>query len=385
MSQPTGKKAAKKAIHAPRAPDLFTRDEGVSPPAYRLCITSLQTWGDTPDLDPAKVEAVGIADPEKIVGRDDRRDVVEWAAANGLVTNPAFVDLVDGCLSRAPCICCSRARTISDARRAEESIRSLAKYFSRAQYLASNGFYRTVERLLRDVTADELKYIKEYAAGLYDQPGDVRILSARKGLCVMAPPCSPSILWVYSTLEGRRLLRHVARHCRKKGAPAKVYLTTQRPSPVPRLSYRLYAVEVPREKAADLWSTVHSIVTAPASPASPTSPAMEAAAAPPHIPRPRGRKKEAPRREPRAARASAAESTDWRAGPRPGLEPPATKGEADVTERRVREGGHQPIARHEVWALTSARLRRRLWPRAPSISAKGGHEGDPPPTTSGHQ
>ena len=59
---------------------------------------------------------------------------------------------------------------------------------------------------------------------------------------------------MYSTGEGRRFLRHVARQCRKEGVVTQVYLATQRPVPVPRLSYRLYAVEVSPDNAAALWA-----------------------------------------------------------------------------------------------------------------------------------
>jgi hypothetical protein len=103
------------------------------------------------------------------------------------------------------------------------------------------------------VTPQELQQLKKYSATLHDQPAAIKALNFQDGVCALAPPCSPGIIWVYSTVEGRRLLRHVARQCRKSGIAAQVYLATQRLAPVPRLSYRLYAVEVSPDKAADLW------------------------------------------------------------------------------------------------------------------------------------
>lgn len=246
MSRTPGKPAAHRKP-APSAPDLFVLEKG----SYRLKLELIQTRGPSPALDLQRVKGVGVTDAEKVLKHPD---VIDWAATNGLITNPAFVDLVDSCLSRSPCLCCCRAGTLSDARRANELIKTMTRFFSRDQYLSSNGIYRTIERLLRDVTEQELQRLKEYSFTLHEQPDAVRALNSQAGICALAPPCHPGVLWVYSTGEGRRFLRHVARQCRKEGIVAQVYLATQRPIPVPRLSYRLYAVEVPPNNAAALWA-----------------------------------------------------------------------------------------------------------------------------------
>lgn len=235
-----------------RAPELFAHDGS---PGYRLCLEGLQTRGATPVLDPERLKAVGIAEPEKVA---ERRDVVDWAAANGLITNPAFVDLIDGALTRAPCLCCCRAATLGKARSASELIRSMSRYFSREQYLASNGFYRTIERLLRDVTRDELASLKAYTQSLPSQPDVLHALNTYPGVCASSLPCRQHVMWVYSTVEGRRIIRHIARQCRKEGITALVYLATQRPEPVPRFAYRTYTVEVPKDEASRLWQIVET-------------------------------------------------------------------------------------------------------------------------------
>jgi hypothetical protein len=249
MSRPPGKPVARRKP-GPSAPDLFVLEGG----RYRLRLELIQTRGAFPALD---LQRIKVADAEKVLKHPD---VVDWAATNGLITNPAFVDLVDSCLSRSPCLCCCRVGNLADARRANELIKTMTRFFSRDQYLSSNGIYRTIERLLRDVTEQELQRLKEYSHTLYEQPETIQILNFQTGICAMAPPCCPGVLWVYSTTEGRRFLRHVARQCRKEGIITQVYLATQRPTPVPRLSYRLYAAEVPAGNAAALWAAAKAAI-----------------------------------------------------------------------------------------------------------------------------
>jgi len=214
-------------------PDLFERRAG----AWRLRIGFLVT-----------PEASGQCARIAQGGEELPDDLLNTAARVGVLTCAAFLDILDGSsFVPAPCICCYAAVSAARAREAAATIRTFLQYYSAASYVQSRAYARTVRAMARDVEKDELIELKNviYHSAGAGYTGDARepalvqeVNAVVPGLCVAAPPCRPGVLWVYSTPDGRRLLRHLAR---KAKAPVRVTVASSDTAYVPRRRYRMYA------------------------------------------------------------------------------------------------------------------------------------------------
>jgi len=177
-------------------------------------------------------------------------DLLIAAASSGATTCMAFLDILDGdCFVRAPCLCCYYPHSAASARVAATTLRLFWRYYESESYLMSRAYVRVVAALSRDLHAEEVSEIKEHIARLDTTPDDLReVNNSLPGLCVTEPLCQPGVLWVYSTPEGRRLLRHLTRTIRKKYS-ANVVVTVASSDPVvlPRFRYRMYAARISPE------------------------------------------------------------------------------------------------------------------------------------------
>ena len=183
-------------------------------------------------------------------------DLLVTAAASGALTSVPFLDILDGgYFTRAPCLCCYATHSPASTREAGVALRLFRRYYDAASYLDSRAFVRVVAALSRDLHPSEMAEVAEHISALDSTPDDVREINGRWAgrLCVATPPCQPGVLWVYSTPDGRRLLRHLARGLRKGGAPVKVIVASSDPAVFPRFRYRMYAA-----------AFAHSDVSAPA-------------------------------------------------------------------------------------------------------------------------
>lgn len=146
-------------------------------------------------------------------------DLLLAAAAAGATTSMALLDIFDGaCFIRAPCLCCYAAHSARRAREATAALRMFRQYFNANSYVRSRAYARVVAAMSRDLRPEEVAEVKGHIALLDATPDAIREINGEAGLCVVVPPCQPGVLWVYSTPEGRRLLRHLARAGQKKGA-----------------------------------------------------------------------------------------------------------------------------------------------------------------------
>lgn len=169
-------------------------------------------------------------------------DLLLAAAASGATTSTAFSSIIDGsCFARAACLCCYSARCAAAAREAAIAFRMFLKYYDASSYVKSRAFVRVVATLMRDLHADEIAEVREHTSALDETPDTIREINACGGLCVALPACQPGTLWVYSTPDGRRLLRHLARGLRKGGAPVRVTVASSDPEVLSRFKYRMYA------------------------------------------------------------------------------------------------------------------------------------------------
>ena len=177
-------------------------------------------------------------------------DLLVTAAMLGATTSMAMLDILDGsCFIRAPCLCCYVAHSAGRAREAATAMHEFCRYFDTDSYVRSRAYTRTVATLLRDLRPEEVAEVKDHVAGLDTTPDTIREINGSRlgegraslGLCVVLPRCQPGVLWVYSTPEGRRLLRHLAR---KKGSPVKVTVASSDPSMAPRFRFRMYAASL---------------------------------------------------------------------------------------------------------------------------------------------
>jgi hypothetical protein len=167
-------------------------------------------------------------------------DLLISAAVSGATSNMALLDILDGvCFTRAPCLCCYAARTPPAAREAAAALQRFCQYFDSDSYIRSRAYARDVAAMSRDLRPSEVAEVKDHLAHLDTTSDAIReINSGDGGLCVTTPACQPGVLWVYSTTEGRQLLRHLAR---KGGTPIKVTVASSDPGVAPRFRYRMYA------------------------------------------------------------------------------------------------------------------------------------------------
>jgi hypothetical protein len=172
-------------------------------------------------------------------------DLLVTAAMSGATTSLALLDILDGaCFARAPCLCCRAALSAARAREAAAALRMFRQYFDAGSYVHSRAYARVVAAMLRDLRPEEAAEVRDHIARLGATPDAVREINGSGlgglggGLCVALPPCRPGVLWVYSTPDGRRLLRHLAR---KSGSPVKVTVASSDPAVCPRYRYRMYA------------------------------------------------------------------------------------------------------------------------------------------------
>ncbi len=188
----------------------------------------------------AELRALGAdADPALVPD-----DLLLAAAAAGALVAPPFLDILEGgCFALAPCLCCYASRSARDAREADAALALFRRYYDARSYLESRAFVRVVAALLRDPGPDELAGVAAHLAALDSTPGEVREINERWAgrLCVATPGCQPGVLWVYSSADGRRLLRHLARGLRRGGAPVKVTVASSDARVYPRFRYRMYA------------------------------------------------------------------------------------------------------------------------------------------------
>ena len=176
-------------------------------------------------------------------------DLLVTAAMSGATTSMPFLDILDGaCFAHAPCLCCYAAHSAARAREAATALRVFRQYFDAGSYVRSRAYARAVAAMLRDLRPEEAAEVKSHIARLDTTPDMVREINGSTlggprgpGLCVALPPCQPGVLWVYSTPEGRRLLRHLAR---KGGSPVKVTVASSDPGMAPRFRYRMYAASL---------------------------------------------------------------------------------------------------------------------------------------------
>ncbi len=174
-------------------------------------------------------------------------DLLITAARVGALMCTAFLDILDGSsFTPAPCICCYAA-SAAQAREIAASIQAFRRYYNAASYVQSRAYARAVKMMAQDLGESELAGLKNeiyHAAGGgfgrdAREPALVREANAAvPGLCVAVPPCRPDVLWVYSTADGRRLLRHLAR---KAKAPVRVTVASSDATYSPRWRYRMYA------------------------------------------------------------------------------------------------------------------------------------------------
>ena len=237
--------------------DMFAPPCAVAPPDLRAALSAYPCRKDAPGGPPS---------PDEIPD-----DLLTTAARCGAVTSPAFLDILDGgCFTRTPCLCCYAARSAAAAREAADALRLFLKYYNAKSYVESLAFARLVATLSRDLTAEEANSVREAIATLDSTPDIVRAINSAEGLCVALPPCEPGVVWVYSTPEGRRLLRSLARDLRREGAPVRVVVASSSEGVFPRFRYRLYAASLQRPggpsredaililEAAKVWARARS-------------------------------------------------------------------------------------------------------------------------------
>jgi hypothetical protein len=218
--------------------------------------------------------------------------IVKMAIMTGIVSNAAFLSIIDATLTLAPCLCCYRARNKKNAEEAEEQIGILMGYYTQSSYEGSNMFYRTAINLQRDVTGTEMKLIKKYVPRRTRGPAEaknlcdcVRDINRITGVCAIYTYHERSrglydsiresgwadtgllggkglSLCFYSTVKGRRFLRALRKKCKTRALTLATRLVsgTSYEYYCLRYKFRSHVVEIyPMNESAalaDFWKSV---------------------------------------------------------------------------------------------------------------------------------
>lgn len=152
----------------------------------------------------------------------------------GVVTTPAFHEIVNSLLVPNPCLCCYSTRTRSRAENVEAQIRLLLKYYDQKSYENANVFYRTLSGFVRDIDPDEKPHILEVAPPRASRhmAEAVRAANEVPGVCITytyhrEKPIMAADLGLtgaltekgitvcaYSSPESRRFLRRLGKQCK---------------------------------------------------------------------------------------------------------------------------------------------------------------------------
>jgi hypothetical protein len=165
----------------------------------------------------------------------------------GAATSPAFIDIFDGpCFTPAVCLCCAAAVSAAAAREAAASLRLFRRYFDPRGYAKSPACARANAACTRDVRPEEAAEVQRYVSELSSTSDALREANATPGIAIAIPSCRPGVLWIYSTPNGRRLVRHLTREAGAVIGP---------PPAAPRFRFALFAVEgtTPLIDAALAW------------------------------------------------------------------------------------------------------------------------------------
>jgi hypothetical protein len=234
-------------------------------PKYKLRIQTLQLLPGCRTSE-WKLSAE-LADQWRIP-RDPPSDVITWILANMLLISIPVLEILDQGMNAAPCLCCYWTESEYRATEVAIAVGTVRRYFSQESHTASNGFHQCLRAMLRDVTPREETMIKSRfpaSPSAEDASGAVcKILNRIRGLCVIAPPCRKSTLWVYSSALGRKFLRYATRACRKDSVVARVSMLTEDTKAVPRFAYRMYVLSTgldsqnqPRASiSAQFWKSI---------------------------------------------------------------------------------------------------------------------------------
>ena len=224
------------------------------------------------------------------IGRNDiETSVLAAASISGLVTNMAFLDIIDNNLVRVACLCCCYTKSKKQAIKVEDQIGTLIKYYSQESYIKSTLFQRNICNLLRDITQREALMIKNHLhKGLKDIEIDtidlklarkLHHLTKTRTICAVYSPHPlgqphssnqmPIIkeksllylvfnreIWFYSSRDVRRFFRRFSRKCKKNNLTIAIKIISDPISLFSlRFKRRLYSIKCFPKDGTDL-STV---------------------------------------------------------------------------------------------------------------------------------
>jgi len=173
-------------------------------------------------------------------------DLFVATAATAAASSPAFLEIMDsGCFTAAPCLCCYSVKAAEYMREAASALRLFCGYHSPTAFVAHRSYGRAVALLARDLLPAEVRRIQQWLARLEATPEILRTVHRLEhGICVALPVCQPRTIWVYSTPDGRRLLRHLARSLPRSCGTLSVAVASSSAAALPRFRFRMYAATI---------------------------------------------------------------------------------------------------------------------------------------------
>lgn len=189
------------------------------------------------------------AELRKLSAIDDPRvpdDLLLATAMTAATVSAAFIEIMDGgCFTAAPCLCCYSVRSAEYMREAASALRLFCSYHDPASFVAHRAYGRAVLAAARDLLPAEVARIRKWMSRLQNAPEGLRKFHRlEKNICVAIPACRPGTLWVYSTPDGRRLLRHLARALPRELGALSVSVASSDANTFPRFRLRMYAANL---------------------------------------------------------------------------------------------------------------------------------------------
>lgn len=182
-----------------------------------------------------------------LIGKVDKHNELHNTAANnGILTCLPVLDILDISLNKAPCICCYSTHSTKVMNDVVDSLKTVKKYFNINSFIKSHSFIHLVSVISRDLYKDEIINIADKFNKMKTTHQIIRDFNNKHWgkICVIAPLCNSKVLWVYSTPEGRKLLRFISRNLRKKNITIKISVSSSDTHIYPRYWFRMYSAEI---------------------------------------------------------------------------------------------------------------------------------------------
>ena len=125
---------------------------------YAICGVDHRDGGSAQES-PQKYAKGNVGNNSK-AGTLNSEEKVDLVNKIGLITTPAFLDIVDTALVHADCLCGYYAKTYDEAYAVERQIKLLSSYYTEASYLSSKLYKRNRNSVNQNISSKEAVLVR---------------------------------------------------------------------------------------------------------------------------------------------------------------------------------------------------------------------------------